>query len=87
MQRRDFLAMGGYVLAAQRFARGEPLADGRVFEVRIAAMAPDERPALYCDDVDDLRIDRLDTTKPKSSEPPVRLVNVRNSGTSYTTPK
>jgi hypothetical protein len=45
--------------------------------LRLAAAPPDERPALHCDDVKDLRLDRLDATAPVASQPLIRLVNVR----------
>ena len=45
--------------------------------VRVAAAEPDQRPALHCEDVKDLRVDRLDASAPLSSEPLIRLVNVQ----------
>jgi len=45
--------------------------------VRMAAAEPDQRPALHCEDVKDLRVDRLDASAPLSSEPLIRLVNVQ----------
>ena len=63
-------AYGLYV----RHANGVKL-DG----LRFATARADERPAVHCEDVSDLRIDRLDAAAPSTAQPLVRLVNVRQA--------
>jgi polygalacturonase len=45
--------------------------------VRLAAAAPDERPAIHCEDAKELRVDRIDAPASASSQPLIRLVNVQ----------
>ncbi len=47
--------------------------------LRLVAGKPDERPALHFEDVDELRVDRLEASAPISTQPLIRLVNVRQT--------
>ncbi|MCU1234256.1 MAG: Endopolygalacturonase [Candidatus Solibacter sp.] len=47
--------------------------------LRLAAGKADERPAVHCEDVGELRIDRLDASAPTMAQPLIRLVNVRQA--------
>ncbi len=47
--------------------------------LRLVAGKPDERPALHCEDVSELRVDRLDAGAPVGAQPLMRLVNVRQA--------
>jgi hypothetical protein len=47
--------------------------------LRLAAGREDERPAIHCEDVEELRVDRLDASAPAGGQPLVRLVNVRQA--------
>jgi len=48
-------------------------------DVQIVAAAPDMRPAVHCDDVKDLRVDRLTASAPASSEPLIVLSDVQRA--------
>jgi hypothetical protein len=45
----------------------------------VEARAPDERPALHCEESSEVRIDGLDATAPSSAQPLIRMVNVRDA--------
>jgi polygalacturonase len=47
--------------------------------LRLAAAAPDERPAIHCEDAKEFRMDRIDATAPSSSQPWIRLVNAQGA--------
>ena len=47
--------------------------------LRLATARADQRPAMHCEDVDDLRVDRLDGAAPEGAQPLVRLVNTRHA--------
>jgi hypothetical protein len=47
--------------------------------LRFTTARADQRPAIHCEDVDELRVDRLDAAAPDSREPLVRLVNTRHA--------
>lgn len=51
----------------------------RLDNVHLATTEPDQRPALHCDDVEDLRVDGLAASAPASSEPLMRLRNVKRA--------
>jgi hypothetical protein len=46
---------------------------------RLVSAAPDQRPALHCEEVKSLRVERLEATAPSNAEPLMRLVNVRDA--------
>jgi hypothetical protein len=47
--------------------------------LRLETARGDERPAVHCEDVKDLHVDRLDAAAPSTAQPLVRLVNVRQA--------
>jgi hypothetical protein len=51
--------------------------DLKLDNIRLAAAAPDERPAIHCEDAKELRVDRIEATASASSQPLIRLVNVQ----------
>ena len=46
---------------------------------RLVSAAPDQRPALHCEEVKSLRVERLEATAPSNAQPLMRLVNVRDA--------
>jgi hypothetical protein len=54
-------------------------ADVRLENVRFGCSAEDRRPALCCDDVDGLSLDKVHARSQAGGVPPIRLVNVRNA--------
>ncbi|HWC99078.1 MAG TPA: glycoside hydrolase family 28 protein [Candidatus Sulfopaludibacter sp.] len=48
-------------------------------DLTIHARQPDERPALHFEDVKNLRIDRPDVSKPSTTQPPIRLIDVQGA--------
>jgi hypothetical protein len=47
--------------------------------LRLASAVPDQRPALHCEAVTRLRVERLEATAPSNAQPLMRLVNVRDA--------
>lgn len=47
--------------------------------LRLASAAPEQRPALHCETVTNLRVERLEATAPGNAQPLMRLVNVRDA--------
>ena len=70
---RMFGRLPAYGLYA-RHARGLKLDN-----LQVVSTARDERPAVYCEDVQNLRVDRLQATAPQSEQPWIRLKDVRDA--------
>jgi polygalacturonase len=51
----------------------------RLDHVHLATTAPEQRPAIHCDDVEDLRVDGFEASAPSSSEPLLCLRNVKGA--------
>jgi hypothetical protein len=47
--------------------------------VHVETRRPDERPALHCEEVSEVRIDGLDAAAPSTTQPVIRMVNVRDA--------
>ncbi len=70
---RMFGRLPAYGLYA-RHARGLKIAN-----LRVVSAAKDERPALYCEDVKELRVEALEASAPESGQPLLRLKDVRDA--------
>ncbi|MBZ5581719.1 MAG: glycoside hydrolase family 28 protein [Acidobacteriia bacterium] len=51
----------------------------RLENLRLAAAPADERPALHCEDVKNLRVGGLEASAPASAQPWIRMVDVRDA--------
>src|SRR5262249_51834878 len=51
----------------------------RLNNLHLATSEPDQRPAIHCDDVEDLRVEGFEASAPSSGEPLIRLLNVNRA--------